>query len=131
MDTLSIILTVVCVVLLGILLWSLLRNNKSGDSSSAEEVDRLNNIISEKDQTLSQLKEENKASVEKAEELIAQLKEKSLKDLKASADRIAELEADIKKALEGGADEIVKKKLEEVDKLVKKIKNLDDDLEEY
>ena len=130
MDTLSIILTVVCVVLLGILLWSLLRNNKSGDSSSAEEVDRLNNIISEKDQTLSQLKEENKASVEKAEELIAQLKEKSLKDLKASADRIAELEADIKKALEGGADEIVKKKLEEVDKLVKKIKNLEDDLEE-
>lgn len=126
MDTLSIILVIVCIGLIGILLWSFSRNKKSGDTVPAAEVDRLNNIITEKNNSLSQLKEESKT----AEAIIAQLKEKSIEDLKVAAARIAELEVDISKALEGGADEVVKKKLAEVDKLVKKIKNLEEDLEE-
>lgn len=130
MDTLSIVLIAVCAVLLCVLLWSFMRNKKDENTVPAEEVDRLQAIITEKDQSLTQLKEETKASVEKAEAMVAQLKEKSLKDLKESADRIAQLEAEISKAIEGGVDEVVKKKLAEVDKLAKKIKNLEDDLEE-
>lgn len=130
MEPLSIVLIVVCAILLCVVGWLFLRNNNQSGSSSEEEVLQLQSLIKDKEDTISSLKTEQKDLSEKTESLISQLKDKNLKELKASADRISELEAEIAKALEGGTDEIVKKKLAEVDKLTKKIKNLEEDLEE-
>lgn len=130
MNPFSITLVVVCAILLCVVIWLLFRKNNLSENKSNEEILHLQSLLKEKDDAISSLKTEQKDLSEKTESLIAQLKDKSLKELKASADRISELEADIQKALEGGADEIVKKKLAEVDKLTKKIKNLEEDLEE-
>lgn len=130
MEPLSIVLVVVCAILLCVVGWLFLRKNNQSSSASEEEVLQLQSLIKEKDDAISSLKTEQKDLSEKTESIISQLKDKNLKELKAYADRISELEAEIAKALEGGTDEIVKKKLAEVDKLTKKIKNLEEDLEE-
>lgn len=130
MDVFSIVLLVVCLILLGVVAWLFLRRQNSSDTIASDEISHLQSLLSEKDETISSLKTEQQDLNAKTESLIAQLKEKNLKELKASADKIAELEAEIAKALEGGIDEVVKKKLAEVDKLTKKIKGLEDDLEE-
>lgn len=130
MDALSIVLIVVCVILLGVVAWLFSQRQKSSEDTTSDEISRLQSLIDEKDGTISSLKSEQQNLSEKTEALIAQLKEKNLKELKASADRISQLEAEISKALEGGADEIVKAKLAEVDKMAKKIRTLEEDLEE-
>lgn len=130
MDALSIVLIVVCVILLGVVAWLFSQRQKSSEDTTSDEISRLQSIIDEKDGTISSLKSEQQNLSEKTEALIAQIKEKNLKELKASADRISQLEAEISKALKGGADEIVKAKLAEVDKMAKKIKTLEEDLEE-
>lgn len=130
MDALSIALLAVCVILFGVVVWLFLHRQNTSDTKTSDEISRLQSLLSEKDVTISSLKTEQQDLTAKTESLIAQLKEKNLKELKASADRISQLEAEISKALEGGADEIVKAKLAEVEKMTKKIKNLEDDLEE-
>ena len=130
MDALYIVLLVVCVILLGVVVWLFCRRKNSSDTNSSDEISRLQSLLSEKDVAISSLRTEHQDLTEKTETLIAQLKEKNLKELKASADRISQLETEISKALEGGADEIVKAKLAEVEKMTKKIKNLEEDLEE-
>lgn len=131
MDPLSIVLIVVCAILLCVVVWLFFnKKNQSDGSVQSEEIAQLQTLLKEKDDTIFSLKTEQSDLSEKTESLIAQLKEKNLKELKASADRISELEAEIAKALEGGTDEIIKKKLAEVDKLAKKIKGLEDDLDE-
>lgn len=130
MDAFSITLLAVCVILLGIVVWLFLRRQSTSDTNTSDEISRLQSLLSEKDATITSLKTEQQDLTTKTESLIAQLKEKNLKELKASADRISQLEAEISKALEGGADEIVKAKLAEVEKMTKKIKNLEEDLEE-
>ncbi|MBD5403166.1 hypothetical protein HDR58_10300 [bacterium] len=130
MDSLSIALIVVCVILVCIIVWSFSRKDNQTDNASNEEISQLQALISEKENTISSLKNEQKEMSEKSEALITQLKDKNIKELKASADRISELEAGIQKALAGGADEIIRKKLAEVDKLTSKVKKLEEDLEE-
>lgn len=132
MEPLSIVLIVVCAILLCVVVWLFLRkNNQTIDlSKDNEEISQLQFLLKEKDDAISTLKAEQNDISEKTETLIAQLKDKSLKELEASAQRISELEDEISKALEGGTDEIIKKKLAEADKLMKKIKNLEEDLEE-
>lgn len=130
MDAFSIVLLVVCLILLCVVVWLFLRRQKSADTTASDEISRLQSMLSKKDETISSLKTEQQDLTAKTESLIAQLKESNLKELKTSADKISELEAEIAKALEGGTDEIVKKKLAEVDNLAKKIKRLEDDLEE-
>ena len=130
MDALSITLLAVCVILLSVVAWLFLRRQKSSDTTVSDEISRLQFLLNEKDETISSLTTEQQDITAKTESLIAQLKEKNLIELKASADRISQLEAEISKALEGGVDEIVKAKLAEVEKMAKKIKNLEDDLEE-
>lgn len=130
MDTLSIALLVVCVILLGVVVWLFFRKQNSSDNTTSDEISHLQFLLSEKDETISSLKIEQQDLTARTESLIAQFKEKKLKELKASADKISELESEIAKALEGGTDEIVRKKLAEFDKLAKKIKGLEDDLEE-
>lgn len=130
MDTISIILTIVCAILLGVIAWLFLRVKSSSDSSVSDEVSHLQLLLAEKEEAISSMKTEQEDLSAKTEALIAQLKEKNLKELKASADRISQLEAEISKALEGGVDEVVKAKLAEVDEMAKKIKTLEEDLEE-
>ena len=130
MDTISIILIVVCATLLGVIVWLFTRNKNSSDSSASEEISQLQSLLSEKEDVISSMKTEQEDLSAKTEALITQLKEKNLKDLKASAERISQLESEISNALENGVDEIVKAKLAEVDKMAKKIKNLETDLEE-
>lgn len=90
----------------------------------------MQSLIQEKEDAISSLKTEQKDLSKQTELLIAELKEKNQKELAAAANRISELEAEIAQAIQGGADEIVRKKLTEVDKLMKKIKVLEDDLDE-
>ena len=130
MDAFSIGLLVVCLILLCVVAWLFLRRQKSSDTTASDEISRLQSLLNEKDEIISSLKTEQQDLTAQTETLIVQLKEKNLKELKSSAEKIAELEAEIAKALEGGTDEIVKKKLAEVDKLAKKIKGLEADLEE-
>ncbi len=130
MDPLSIILLVICAILICVVIWLFFRKNNHTVDTSEKEIAQLQYLLKEKDDAISLLKTEQKDLSEKTESLIAQLKEKNLKELAESAKRISELEAEIAKALEGGTDEIVRKKLAEVDKLIKKIKNLEDNLED-
>lgn len=125
MDTLTLILIATCAVLCCAVAWLCLRR----PASTAVEVD-IQPQLDEKEKVISELKAERCEFESKAEERIAQLKESNTKALKESADRIAQLESEIAQAIEGGADEIVRKKLAEVDELLKKIENLEYDLDE-
>lgn len=132
MDALSIILIAVCIILLCVLVWAFYQKKSLADkaSTNTEEVERLQALVAEKDDAITQLHTDIQKTEEQTEVLITQLKEKSIKDLKTSSARIAELEAEISKAINEGADEIIKNKLAEYDKLKKKVKSLEDDLDE-
>ena len=60
----------------------------------------------------------------------ASSKEENIKGLSASAKGIAEPECAVSEPFEEGADEVVRRKLSDADKLVKKIKTLEEELEE-
>lgn len=130
MDAFTIVLLAVCVILLCLIVWIFLRRQKVSDVTTSDEISRLQSLLTEKDETISSFITEQQDLAAKTELLMTQLKEKNLKELKASAEKISELEAEVAKALDGGADEIVKQKLAEVDKLTKRIKQLEDDLED-
>ena len=130
MNTYSILLLAVCVILLCVVVWLYLQRKNSSDKSVSDEVNRLQSLLTEKDETISSLKTEQQDLTEKTESLISQLKEKNIRELKASADRISQLESEISRALEGEVEEVVKAKLSEVDKMAKKIKTLEEELEE-
>lgn len=146
MDFLSIILMVACAILSIALALVVSKrkqetsietsdeiSTKSLDESKLDEsaeIDRLNKIISEKDLSIEKLQAENLEAQQKAETILSQLREKNTKSLEEAAQRIAELEKEISKAIDGGTDDIIKQKLADADKLLKKIKVLEDDLEE-
>lgn len=135
MDSLTIILIVVSSVLFAILLWVLIRNGKKPDIS--QELTDLNTLLSKKEREISTLQRNLESETKMSEETIAQLKdsnsrlkEENIKKLEEAASKIKELEGEISKAISEGTDEIVRKKLGEADKLFKKVKNLEDELEE-
>ena len=146
MDFLSIILMVACAILSIALALVVSKrkqetsiepsdeiSTKSLDESKLDEsaeIDRLNKIISEKDLSIEKLQAENLEAQKKTETILFQLREKNTKSLEEAAQRIAELEKEISKAIDGGTDEVIKQKLADADKLLKKIKVLEDDLEE-
>lgn len=136
MDLLSIILLVICVILVIALAFVVSKRHQktnivsSDENNENNEIDRLNKIINEKDLSIKELQDEKLEVQQKTNAILSQLKDEKNKALEASAQKIAELEKEISKALEEGADEIVKQKLADADKLFKKIKTLEEDLEE-
>lgn len=130
MNIVSIILIVICIILLGVIAWLFFRKKDSLNKTATDEISRLQNLLTEKEASISAMKTEQKNISSKTEAIIAQLKEKHLKELTSSANRISQLEAEITKALEDGTDELVKAKLADVEKLSKKIKNLEECLDD-
>lgn len=126
MNVISIILIIICAILLGVVAWFIFRRR----GGSSQEISRLQSLLSEKDEAISSLKTEQEELSSKTEALIAKVKEKYLKELKESANRISQLETEISKALTDGTDDFVKAKLAEAEKMAKKIKGLEEDLEE-
>ena len=81
---------------------------------------------------------ENQELVQKCEQQLQEasakgneLKEKYEHLLAEANDKIAKLDEQLSEAVNGNIDEAVKKRLAELDKLKKEIKNLEDDIEEY
>ena len=119
MDTMTIIYIVVALILGATISYFLLKKKVqtkvvSEDSAKQEE------LIQKYEQ---QLQENTKKGNE--------LKEKYERLLAEANDKVTKLYEQLNDAVNGNLDEAVKKRLAELDKLKKEIKNLEDEIEEY
>lgn len=119
MDTMTILYMVVAAILGATITYFFLKKKVEEKDISA---------TSSEDQPLVQKYEQQlQESFAKGNEL----KEKYERLLAEANDRIAKLDEQLGEAVNGNLDEVVKKRLAELDKLKKDIKNLEDDIEEY
>ncbi len=119
MDTMTIIYIVVAAILGATITYFFLKKRVEEKDVSAS---------SSEDQELVQKYEQQlQESFAKGDEL----KEKYERLLAEANDKIAKLDELLSEAVNGNIDEAVKKRLAELDKLKKEIKNLEDDIEEY
>lgn len=119
MDTMTIIYIVVAAILGATITYFFLKKRVEEKDVSAS---------SSEDQELVQKYEQQlQESFVKGDEL----KEKYERLLAEANDKIAKLDEQLSEAVNGNLDEAVKKRLAELDKLKKEIKNLEDDIEEY
>lgn len=119
MDTMTIIYIVVAAILGATITYFFLKKRVEEKDVSAS---------SSEDQELVQKYEQQlQESFAKGDEL----KEKYERLLAEANDKIAKLDEQLSEAVNGNLDEVVKKRLAELDKLKKEIKNLEDDIEEY
>ena len=119
MDTMTIIYIVVAAILGATITYIFLKKKVEEKEVSAS---------SSEDQELVQKYEQQlQESFAKGDEL----KEKYELLLAEANDKIAKLDEQLSEAVNGNLDEAVKKRLAELDKLKKEIKNLEDDIEEY
>lgn len=133
MDSLSVVLIVVSAILLIALTTTLYKFNSGSKRDSEEDNGKIFNLqfqLNEKETSIQKLLKEKEEDKKSAEQYLSQLKDNNSKELEKYSKRISELESEISQALQEGTDEIIKKKLSEVDKLIKKNKILEEDLEE-
>lgn len=98
--------------------------------SKVLETDKTETRIKETSIEDNHLKEEYTRLLQEAEDKTKQIKNKYDKLLTESRAQIDDLNRQIKECLNGNIDESVKRKLSDVEKLNKKIKDLEDELEE-
>ena len=119
MDAMTIIYIVVALILGATISYFLLKKNVQTKAVS-EDSAKQEELIQKYEQ---QLQENTKKGNE--------LKEKYERLLAEANDKITKLDEQLGEAVNGNLDEAVKKRLAELDKLKKEIKNLEDEIEEY
>ena len=119
MDTMTIIYIVVAAILGATITYFFLKKRVEEKDVSASS--------SEGQELVQKYEQQLQESFAKGDEL----KEKYERLLAEANDKIAKLDEQLSEAVNGNLDEVVKKRLAELDKLKKEIKNLEDDIEEY
>ena len=119
MDTMTIIYIVVAAILGATITYFFLKKKVEDKDVSASS--------SENQKLVQKYEQQLQESFAKGDEL----KEKYELLLAEANDKIAKLDEQLSEAVNGNLDEAVKKRLAELDKLKKEIKNLEDDIEEY
>lgn len=119
MDTMTIIYIVVAAILGATITYFFLKKKVEDKDVSASS--------SENQELVQKYEQQLQESFAKGDEL----KEKYERLLAEANDKIAKLDEQLSEAVNGNLDEAVKKRLAELDKLKKEIKNLEDDIEEY
>ena len=119
MDTMTIIYVVVAAILGATITYFFSKKKVEGKDVSATSSEERE-LIQKYEQQLQEASAKGNELKEKYEHLLAE-----------ANDKIAKLDEQLSEAVNGNLDEAVKKRLAELDKLKKEIKNLEDDIEEY
>lgn len=124
MDT-TIIIYVVIAFVVGVIITLIFKKSynseDSGNDSKIHELESENDSLKEKlDTIFNESKDKESQLKEKYENLLSEAKEQS-----------ESLDRQLKVAIEGNIDEVVKEQISQVEKLKKKIKELEEDIEEY
>lgn len=119
------IILIVIAALIGVVVTYFVCKAKKENSISEKEDEQRKIIVED-----THLKDEYEKQLQEAEARTEQIKNKYEKLLDEAHSRIADLDKQIKECLNGNMDESVKNKLIDIDKLNKKIKELEEELEE-
>ena len=120
MDTMTLLYIVIAAVLGAAIAYYFAKKNVQVAEKGLDNSDKEKKLVEDYEQKLQESFAKGDELKEKYEHLLAE-----------ANDKIAKLDEQLSEAVNGNLDEAVKKRLAELDKLKKEIKNLEDDIEEY